>query len=121
MVNIFQTNAYVKKVTTLADKGLKIELETQELDSQSKATLFDLHDKYAWVAFKEFESGDLKENELDIPETPTEFKGDKTPSQRLRAVIFIYWEQNAKGKEDFDTFYKRQMNKLIEKIKAELE
>ena len=54
---------------------------------------------------------------------------DKTPSQRLRNVLYVLWEQeqpketNSKGVityVDFDLFYKRKMNELINFIKNKL-
>ena len=47
----------------------------------------------------------------------------KTPSQRLRGVLFIYFkEQQKKGlKETFDTFYARHIEKLIEYVKAKID
>lgn len=118
---IFQTNAYIQKIETTADRCLKIKLSTQELPAEAKAQLFDLQDKYIFVAFKEAEKGDILEDELDIPEVDKIEKDAKTPSQRLRNVIYIFFLQQNKGKEDFDTFYRRNMEKIIDRIKNELE
>lgn len=47
-------------------------------------------------------------------------EGNKTPSQRLRAVLYIlYQQEGAKG--DFEAFYNNRMEKLIEVIKAKLD
>lgn len=44
----------------------------------------------------------------------------KTPSQRLRATIFVWWkQQNEPG--DFEDFYRRRMETLIESVKSELQ
>ena len=57
----------------------------------------------------------------DIPNEQLEFKGDKTPGQRLRAVLFRLWEQNSSTtKGDFETFYKSRMERLITQIKEKL-
>lgn len=64
---------------------------------------------------------------LEPLDEPSEEKMDiqtdletKTPSQRLRGVIYVYYSQ--KGiKEDFDTFYRNQMEKIIDKIKSYLD
>lgn len=58
-----------------------------------------------------------------VPDSLAEVKGEfdrKTPSQRLRAVLFILHKQQESA-QDFDTYYLRYMNDLIEAIKAQLE
>lgn len=44
----------------------------------------------------------------------------KSPSQRLRSVLYVFWEQRGK-KGSFDGFYLTQMEKLIDTVKAQLE
>lgn len=44
---------------------------------------------------------------------------NKTPSQRLRAVIFLLWEQSGK-KVDQDEYYEIVMEKIIEQMKSKL-
>ncbi len=43
----------------------------------------------------------------------------KTPSQRLRASLYVLWEQRG-SKGDFEEFYEDQMEKFIKRIKQEL-
>lgn len=45
----------------------------------------------------------------------------KSPSQRLRAVLFIWFEQQGRPGEDFEVFYRMKMNMLIDKIKEKLQ
>jgi hypothetical protein len=57
--------------------------------------------------------------------------GQKTPSQRLRSVMYILWEQNAPKQlnpdtgdlenVEFDLFYKRELNKIIDHYKTKLD
>lgn len=61
-----------------------------------------------------------EEELLKIPDETKEFKSDKTQGQRLRAVIYRYWEQ-IDNKETFDEFYKRHLGKIIEQYKEKLE
>ncbi len=50
---------------------------------------------------------------------------EKTPSSRLRAVIFVQWKQlsaaNKIENQPFDTFYAGIVNRMIEDIKSTLE
>lgn len=43
----------------------------------------------------------------------------KTPSQRLRGVLYVLWEQTGKS-GDFETFYRQKMEGLINLIKNKL-
>lgn len=106
----------IDKISTLKDGSLKITLESQELNSAEMAVLFELRNKQVYTAFKETP---IKSDEIDVKEPLTEFKNDKSQSQRLRAVLFCYWQQNKPTKE-FDTFYKQKTEEFINLIKDKL-
>lgn len=44
----------------------------------------------------------------------------KTPSQRLRSVLFIWWKQ-ADGTGEFDEFYRKRMEDFINSVKIRLD
>ncbi len=45
----------------------------------------------------------------------------KSPSERLRAMLFIYWEQRLKDRyPDFEKYYMLQIDKIIEQFKNKL-
>ena len=46
--------------------------------------------------------------------------GGKTPSQRLRGVMFVLWEKVPEGFKDFDTFYKHKMEVIIDHMKTKI-
>ena len=45
----------------------------------------------------------------------------KSPASRLRAALFVWWEQLGKPEEDFELFYRMKMEKLIDWVKDKLE
>lgn len=45
---------------------------------------------------------------------------EKSPSQRLRAVLFVLWEQRG-SKGEFEEFYKESIERVIKRIKEELD
>ena len=103
---------------------VRIVLDTQEtLTPEQKAELFDLYDQTGWVYF--LEAPDAKIKTEDLPEIQLE-EGEKSPSQRLRGALFVYWDQNIRGKKadaysvDFELFYRRQMEKIIDQVKERL-
>ena len=56
--------------------------------------------------------------ESDIPKENAPISG-KSPSKRLHDVLYVYWKE--KGfKEDFEVFYKKKMNSIIETVKDTL-
>ena len=93
----------VETIATRHDGSVKIVMGTYELNTQSAVKLFDLR------------------KTLDGFKLDSEKTDGKTPSQRLRAVLFVYWKQHKQKEIEFDIFYVRYMNRLIDQIKEKLE
>ena len=69
-------------------------------------------------------SDNISQEELDALDgfkLSSEKNDGKTPSQRLRAVLYVYWKQHKQEELEFDIFYLRHMNNMIEKIKEKLD
>lgn len=109
----------IVEVKTMA-KSLRITVDTQEtLTPESMAKLFTLKDKVGWFFFAEqAEKLPTTIDTIDLPEIHLE-DGEKSPSQRLRSVLYIYWQQT-KNKDDFELFYRRWMERAVDKIKEKL-
>ena len=58
---------------------------------------------------------------IDLPPIKPVEHGEKTHSQRLRAVFYRLWEQNSEGFKSPDEHYKHYMDKLINFYKDKLE
>lgn len=119
MKQLFQTIAEVQKVETMA-KGLKVVILTSELPPEQMSCIFGLIDKQGWFLFKE---SSIKPDEVkDLPDIEND--GKKSLSQRLRAVIHVYWEQSgglkrADGRTS-EEYYKFYMEKMIDAVKQKL-
>lgn len=112
----FQVPGIIESVATRADATLKITLGTQELSAEESATLFALKGKPGWFVFSENVLA-----QQDIPNEPApEFKRDKSPSQRLRAFLWQYWDKCTSHKPDFETFYRQWIEHKINGIKDNL-
>lgn len=110
--------ADVLSIKTRVDGSLAITLNTQELNPEDVGVIYGFRTEHVSCALK---SGVFEDNEIaDIPEPAKEFDADKTPSQRLRAVLFVYHQQN-KAQVDFDTFYRAEIEKIINHYKGKLE
>lgn len=112
----------VGKVATLVDGSVSITLRTQELPAIKAAELFSLRKRVAFAYIKpDKEPTENEKKALDgmLPEPV-----GKTPSQRLRGVLFVYWEQNKDSTptipKDFETFYRIKIEEFINGVKQEL-
>lgn len=88
----------------------------RELSKEEREMILEagLNDELGWVCWSP--------NKIQIDDLPTEPATDdkKTPSKRLRAVLFILWQQQGSN-GDFETFYRERMDKLVDMIKAKLD
>ncbi len=97
----------------MADKTLRLHIDTQEIASKDAATLMMMNDTLGVFVFS---PSDIKKEDLeDLPEVKAE-KGQKTPSQRLRARLFVYFTEHLKkDKSYFDNWYDSELNRIGEK------
>ena len=120
----------IDKVSTLADGSLRIYVGTPELSNETMVNVFNLIKKPGYVLVS---TNAINQDQIDAVEkatTKAEFS-EKTPSQRMRGVLYKLWEKtqpktmNGDTGEmeyiDFDLFYKRQMNKIIDHFKTKLD
>jgi len=109
---MFQVQSTISKLTTLSDNTVRLTVDCQELSPEEATKVFELKGTIGWFLFK---ANQIEEK--DIPDIPAEFKGDKTPSQRLRNTLYKFWELNTNKSKTFDTFYKEWTEKKITEIK----
>ncbi len=114
MDKTFQVPATLDRFSSKADGSAGISFSTNELSDTDFLELKRRQGKFGYLCFKEntFSSADLPKEDAD--------EGQKTPSKRLRSVLFILWQQEGK-KGEFEVFYRENMNKAIENIKARLD
>lgn len=109
--------------TMARSQGVRIQMDTQEIHPEDSAKLFSLQDKQMWAIFKttKFVQEDL--DSLDLPDIKVD-KDEKTPSQRLRSVIYVEFEQLDQKKKEiyktFDNYYRDKMEVIINWIKQKL-
>jgi len=109
--------AQITGVSTRADGSLGIRITTKELTPAEKTEVFELNQQPGWFLFRT----DRAFKEEEVPETDSGFEGKK-PSQRLRAVIFVLWKEKYQTKfPDFEDYYRRQMEVLIEEFKGKFD
>jgi hypothetical protein len=110
--------AYIENIATRKDKTVKLTLGTQELSPMAAGQLFQYSNKLVVAYLSE---KDIPQRELDqVDQVNPEF-GTKTQSQRLRAVFYKLWEQDKKGYQTFDNYYRAQMDLIIEHYKTKIQ
>jgi hypothetical protein len=101
------------------DGSAGINIATNELTNEQLLTLKDLNTKFVYLGIKE-ESFTASEKQM-LKELKSDFElKEKTPGQRLRNVLFVAFNQNAEGNEDFESYYKKKMAGFVEGIKERL-
>ncbi len=99
-------NAIIDKVSTLKDGSVRVSLITRALSPTQMAELF------FWVN-KEILAIDIDESNKD----------DKSPSQRLRGVIYRLFEQSSDREaynNEFELYYRSKLERIIESLKDKL-
>ena len=115
---MIQTEATISKVVTMRDKSLRLQVDTQELGGDDMASLMKLFGKFGAFVFAESES-ELDETKIKVPKYAKIEASDKTPSQRLGAVLFKVWQ--IEGETGiFDNYYRDKMETIISHFKKKL-
>ena len=112
--------AQLDSFRSLVDKSLKLTFSTQELTPEQAGFVNQSLQTFGYLAFKD---NPFKDKELELLEgLEAEYDdGKKTPSQRLRNVLYRLWEKNPEGYEDHRLHYQFKMEKIINHYKKLLD
>jgi len=109
----------VTSIRTRVDGSLTVCVETQELSSSNAGELFSTRGKPAMMYLSPKDI--ISQKEIDqVNAIDAEIEG-KTPSKRLRDVIYVLFTQQPEGYKEFDSFYKFKMNIITEHLKSKLQ
>lgn len=111
-----QIPAILDGASSLRDGGLSVRFHTQELSPEEKAKVMSWLQKFGWLLFDEQEFDDSLELEQVRRDT-----GGKTPSQRLRNVIHVAYQQSGRIDITFEQFYQQKMEGFINVVKSRLQ
>jgi len=109
--------AMVERLNSLKDGSINITVCTQELSPSKVAELFELRGKLATVYISPAE---ITNKEMHLIDTMEPDLPGKTPSQRMRNVLFVLWKQDGEGYKDFPRYYEAKMNSYIEGLKQNI-
>lgn len=116
-IRTFQIPATLEGVAALKDGGMSVRFHTQEISADEKVLLMQYFQKFGWLLFSEQEQD---EGTLTLEEIRKD-TGGKTPSQRLRATIYVAYQQSGQTDLTFEQFYARRMEQHINYEKQNLE
>ena len=117
-MNTFIVKADFSALKTRANHTFDLTFNTQEIPSEQAALLLPLLNVSGSLAFK---FGNFTDAEVeDIPEPKPEFSGQKSPSERLRNVLYIFHQQHGGEKKDFEAFRISKMEEIINHYKSKL-
>jgi hypothetical protein len=105
---------------SLKDRTLKLVFETAEPNpDQSKEIQASLM-QAGYLAFNRDPFSSSQQKFIEELKTDYDDPG-KTPSKRLRAVLYRNWEQDNKGYDNFQRYYDIHMEQIIQHFKGKLD
>lgn len=108
----------IEGIASRKDKTVKLTIGTQELSPESAAHIFSMNQQFCYLAIKK---ENFNPSEVDVIESlKTDMEAAKTPSQRLRAILYRNYEQHSEGYQDFATYYQAKMEKICDHFKSKL-
>ena len=113
-------NAILESFRSLKDKTLKLSFETNKPTPEQLNQIAVNSQKYGYLVFsgnqltpEQLESIDKAKNDL--------YDSSKSPSKRLRSVLYVWFEKDKKGFKTFEDFYLHQMERVINNVKEKLD
>ena len=108
------TPAIITGIRAKVDGSLGLSISTPEMTPEQKVLFMQLQNLNVDMLINPLESENVEIERID-KEIET-----KTPSQRLRAVLFLWWKKEG-GQGLFEEFYRLNMEKLIDYVKKKLD
>lgn len=109
-----RTEAQLTSFRSRADGSIGFSGVTPEMSSTEKCVLFDLQNVLVEMVIL---PKDEKDPELVVVKTEL---GQKTASQRIRAILFLLWRQHG-SEGEFNSYYAKRTEGILDWLKLELD
>jgi len=108
----------IEGVSTRKDNTISVKLACNELSPSDIGVVMSMHNKYAYCAIK---PENFTKTELDmIQNLKVSDDIGKSPSQRLRGVLYRTFENENEGFKNFESYYTNKMETIITHLKNKL-
>lgn len=115
MSELLQIPAMISKISTMSNRMLRCQIDSQEnLSDEQMQKIMSKVDKPGWFCFLE-DTKIAEEDVVDLPSLPKDEADKKSPSQRLRARLFVYYKQTHKDESKWNTWYADTLDKIGQK------
>ena len=109
-----ETAAIFTGLTSKVDRSLSLRFTTPEVTPEIAAVYFNYLQTSGYLLFSPNQF-----SEKDIPDKDAPDDG-KSPATRLRNVLYVLYKQKCEDGSDFESYYRSQMERMIEHFKAKL-
>lgn len=110
---LLQIPSILSNYKSMANGVLRMTFDTQEnIQPEIKAKILSGHEKFGYLSFLVGEKKLSVEDVKDLPELPKDEPEQKSPSQRLRSRMFVYYMDSHTDKSKFNQWYIEQIEKL---------
>lgn len=97
------------------DGGLRLGFVTNELSDESKVLASEFYQNFGYVLFKENAFTDD-----EVPQEDAEGKY-KSKGAHYRGVLYALWKKLGEPETDFETYYRKRLDELINDAKNALQ
>lgn len=105
-------------IRSRVDRTYTLSFSTREMTGESAADLLRMQQDECWLLIapseKDIDNAEVPQDKPEVGMT------SKTPSQRLRASLFVLYKQ-AGIQDDFESYYRTQMERFIDVVKSNLD
>ena len=112
--------AFLESYRSLKDRTLKLTYETSELTPEKMGELHTSLNKTGFLAFNT--EPFTNKNLVELSDMKVDYDDPaKTPSKRLRGVLYRNWEQKSEEYKTFEDYYRSKMESIIVHFKGKLD
>lgn len=112
--------AILEDFRSLKDKTLKVNFSTNELSPEQILSIAQSTQQFGFLAFNKDTFTAEQKEAIEGLKSDYEVK-EKSPSKRLRNVLYLNWKDDPQGFETAEEHYIHQMERLIAHFKNKLD
>jgi hypothetical protein len=114
MPKAIRLNIIIGSISSRKDRSLRFSAETPELSPSEAIEFMELQGINIDALFNPL---DHRAEEMVEVKTSPDLK---SPSERLRSIIYCYWKENVND-GDFTSYYHKAMDRIIDRWKEKLD